>query len=57
MATVKSLKADVLGISPLSELKMSPFKLFTEANLSNINSVDNTKLHCYTLPAMQHHKR
>ena len=34
MATVKSLKADILGISPLSELKMSPFKLFTDANLS-----------------------
>ena len=31
---VKSLKADILDISPLSELKMSPFKLFTEANLS-----------------------
>ena len=35
-------------------LKMSAFKLFAMANLLT-NSVDNTKLPCYTLPLMQHH--
>ena len=35
-------------------LKMSAFKLFAVANLL-INSVDNTRLPCYTLPLMQDH--
>ena len=38
-------------------LKMSAFQLCTVANLHLffINSVNNTKLPCYTLPLMQHH--
>ena len=36
-------------------LKMSALKLFTVANLHFINSVDNTKLPCYTPPLTQHH--
>ena len=36
-------------------LKMSAFQLYTQWPIYIINSVNNTKLHCYTLPLMQHH--
>ena len=66
LATIKSFKADISSNSPSSEwiilifyyegltLKILAFKLFTMANIYVINSDDNTKLPCYTLPLMQH---
>ena len=61
MATVKSLK--VSSVSPSSErimkgsdegLTLKDLKLLPRP-VYIINSVDNTKLPCYTLPLTQHH--
>ena len=59
MATVKSLKADVLSISPLSIALGKGLKHQLLDSLwwpiYIINSVDNTNLPCYTLLPKQHH--
>ena len=61
MATIKSLKADVrvLALCPVTLTKGLCLKcqLFNSLRwpLYLINSVDNTKLPCYTLPPTQHH--
>ena len=52
----KSLKADVSALASDKGLTLetSAFKLFTWPT-DVINSVDNTKLPCYTLPPTQYH--
>ena len=51
MATVKGFKAEVLSVSPSSDRMTGSFRW----PIYIINSNDNSKLPCYTLPPTQHH--
>ena len=59
---LKSLKAEVLSVSPncqslrlRANARKSQFLSSLRRPIYIINSVDNTKLSCYTLPPTQHH--